>query len=283
MRVALGHTFEAPAGVVESANAALAALAPRSERVNWLHCYYEPGDPWEPIERLVIAEVIPRATLARQRDAAPVGDSILDELEGPNPRTFARWNARKGRLVYASGVLTPSITERQWLLFRELDGLAMPQFVVQGSSGGHVRRLNRAEVRVLEDAGRTTEAPNPGDLPFALVDRRTIETLRERDRLSQWLRDQSREWESRSLEDVRAARQEAEKSFNRQLLRWLDAQFTDDMRADAKHVDLSALPQGRIEDEFDWDAVDEAFVDEDNHEAVTAANTPRGERTLVAF
>ena len=275
-------TYEAPAGAVEDANASLAALAPRSDRVNWLHCYFEPGDPWSPIERLMIAEVIPRATLARQREAVGVtGESLLDELEGPNPRTFARWDARRRRLVYRSGVLPPSITERQWLLFRELGGLAVPQFVVQGTCGGHVRRLNRAEVRILEAEGRSSEAPEPGDLPFARVDRRTLETLRERDRMAQWLK--ARAWEARTMDDVRAARKDTEKAFNRQLLRWLDSQFAEPMGEGMRGTDLSSLPAARIEDAVDWDAVDASFVDEDDFEAAAAANTPRGERTLVAL
>lgn len=283
MRVAIGRSYDAPSGVVDAANAALATLAPRSDVLNWLHCYYEPGEPWAPVERLVIAEVIPRSALEANRRAMHVpGESLLDELEGPNPRAQAVWSHRQQRFVYPDGVLPPSITHRQWQLFRAIDGFALPQWIVQGDAGGHVRALNRAEQRVLAEVGRASDVPAPGALPFAVVDDRTVQKLRQRDRLSEWLKSRGAEWSRRNVDDVARARRDVEKAFNRELLSWLDSQFQEQLSEDARHVDVSDLPLESLEDSLDWDAVDAAFLDDTDVDAVTAANTTRGERTLVA-
>ncbi|MCC7053985.1 MAG: hypothetical protein IT355_12045 [Gemmatimonadaceae bacterium] len=283
MRVSVGRTADAPHGAVAAANAALAQLAPPSETLHWLHCYYEPGDPWAPVERLVIAEMVPRAVLGRQRAHDPLGESLLDELLGPHPRAAATWSPARQRLVYPAHVLPPSITARQWALFRELDAFALPQVIVQGTGGGHVRHLNRTEQRVLAEFGRAIEAPAPGALPWAVVDTRTLALLRERDRLREWLRTATTDWARRTPADVQRARKATERAFNAQLLRWLDTQFVDLLSEDAGRADISHLPTARPEDAMDWDAVDAAFLDEDDADAQAAASTPRGERTLVAF
>ena len=283
-RVSVGRTYEAPAGVVDAANAALATLAPRSDVLNWLHCYYEPGEAWAPVERLVIAEVIPRSALEANRRAVNVaGESLLDELEGPNPREFARWSPRLERFVYPDGMLPPSITLQQWKLFREIEGFALPQWIVQGDAGGHVRALNRMEQRVLSEVGRSSDVPAPGALSFAVVDARTVEKLRQRDRLGEWLKSRGADWSRRNVDDVARARRETEKAFNRELLSWLDSQFQDHLSDDARHVDLSSMQTQALEDSLDWEAIDAQFLDDTDVDAANAANATRGERTLVAM
>lgn len=278
MRVRVGRTCDAPTGVVEDANARLAAIAPRHARLHWLYCYFEPGDWWEPVERLVIAEVVPRLVLAQNRHAVGVtGESLLDELEGPHPRAHAEYDARLQRLVYREGVLSPNITARQWQLFREIDGFAMPRWYVQGSRGGHARAFDPHQQRMLMAADLPMDPPSLGDLPWATVDSRTIDQLAQADRFRSF----ARAWATRTTDDVRAARRAAEREYSERMTGWLREQLTDVIAEIPGTIDLSAAPVEDPATQFDYEAA-LALEDDPADEYAQKHAAPRGGRILIA-
>lgn len=262
----LGIQFDAPAGVVEAANHRLASLAPRSDVLHWLHCYWEPGEPWCPVERLVIAEMTPHWELAAQRQfyraCGEDGQTLLDELEGPNPRWGASWSPEKQRLVYQSHVLPPAITQRQWWLFQEYRCFAMPVWIVQGDRGGHKRRFNESEKALLRMAKRPPDPPAPGALPYATLDERTIAQLRRMDRLGRWLGARATAWRERTSDDLRAERAAEERAFRVELLRWLDEQLYEPAAEIAARVNLSDLPYMSAAKQAECEAAEERLLTE---------------------
>lgn len=274
MQIRLGRQCEPPAGVVADANARLAQLAPPHPRLHWLHCYYEPGDWWDPAERLVIAEVVPRRALAANRHAVGVtGESLLDELEGPHPRAHATYDPIVGGLVYRTGTLRPSITARQWELFRAIDGFAMPRWYVQGSQGGHLRAFDPSQQRLLHAEGLPMDPPALGELPWAVVDERTIDQLAQLDRFRAFARD----WASRTAEDVVQARRDAERHYRERMTGWLRQQLTDVIDEIPGTIDWSAAP---VQDEaHDADAA--LALEEDPSDEYAARHATPRRRILV--
>ena len=124
-----------PAGVVARWQPELDVLAPRTSLgLAHLRLVWEPGEEWCPVERWIVYEMHPA-------NRAPFG--IYDDLTGPNPRNFGRYdatwdnrNGTRGRFVRTRHF---GITMRQWLLFRETGFFGRPIWVVQGRYGGHKR------------------------------------------------------------------------------------------------------------------------------------------------
>lgn len=186
--IQLGRTSEAPAGDLERLNRFLAELAPRwiyrhaaATEPAWLLAYFEPGDAWAPVERIVVAEMYPRKNLlAEHRFLRALGEgsdaSKFAELEGPNPRWGGHYEPGVG-FVHATWRPPPTITERQWLLWREHGALAIPTFILQGAAGGHPRHYSPWEreyrrVTLRQHEPGTLVPPVPGDRrqPFVRVD-----------------------------------------------------------------------------------------------------------------
>jgi hypothetical protein len=135
-------------------------------------------------------------------------DSKLSELEGPNPRRGAEYQPEAlvpaltrylhphGRLVYPNdGRRSPTISERQWLLWREHDALAVPMWVVQGHEGGHPLQWTRLEIAMNQVmATGKTRPPAVGELPYATGDRRVIERLMEWQEVQRLTKEVREDW-----------------------------------------------------------------------------------------
>jgi hypothetical protein len=248
--IALGRQWSAPEGVVEAANALLWEIAPPSPVTNWLVAYWEPGEPWCPVERVIIAEAEPYASLvgarrlAQQMGCYEPGDVTLDELEGPDPRSapgthycdpFGGWCFCKRdrswapQVVYGNA-MPPSISQRQWEHFR---GLHVPEtrgchlhpfWLAQGTGVGHVRRLNETAKAIARMTyGPTFDVPAAGDAPYAVLDRRALGVLKEMDAMEKWRL--SRDWKSRTAADQREYVASEQRAFRARLVRWMDLQF----------------------------------------------------------
>ena len=189
-RIAWGLQREAPAGVAERANEELQRYTPKDRGLPYLYCYWEPGEPWCPIERFVIAEMYPRAMIVAEHNfmvlsGASPHETRFAELNGPSPRAGAYYDKVLGRLVFRTDEwiegqaveLRPTFTLRQWTLWRTEGALAKPVWVVQGEHGGHKRRFNLFEETLLKMQRKPAEAPVPGKLPYAEPDRRTYGAL----------------------------------------------------------------------------------------------------------
>ena len=222
--------WEGPVGAADEANRLLAQISPPSEIVHWLHCYWEPGERWQPVERLVIAQMVPRGSLQAQFDFYRMmgddgGDTLFAELEGPNPRESGHYDRVKGEYLYDG--LPPNITQRQWLLWREQRAYALPLWIVQGSYGGHKRTFSPRERKILRMNGKPNIAPAPGQLPFARFDRRILEKLFAMDRLQKWMEVRQSDWTNRTLEEASADRARLEQEAEDAIYGWLDSQIAD--------------------------------------------------------
>lgn len=189
-RIEWGLVREGPAGVVERANEELQRFTPRDRGLPYLYCYWEPGEPWCPVERFVIAEMFPRSMIVAEHNFMVVSgasqyETRFAELNGPSPRAGAYYDKVLRRLVFRTDgwiddqaiELKPSFTFRQWSLWRSHGALANPVWIVQGASGGHKRRFNGFEETMLRMSRKPHVAPVPGSLPYAPPDNRTWDAL----------------------------------------------------------------------------------------------------------
>jgi hypothetical protein len=150
-------------------------IAPPSSCLSWLLLHWEPGDPWQPVHRWIVMQMIPRKA---------INNLVLAELEGPNPRDFGSYDSTKGRFVRHKQTL---ISRQQWELYRKWNCLAVPFWIIQGENGGHKKKFSKTEERIIAMAtGRSpneVSPPAPGDLCYAEPDERLIEKLGQMDRL----------------------------------------------------------------------------------------------------
>lgn len=222
---------------------ALAELAPKSELMPWLHLYWEPGESWCPVERFVLANMVPKAVLRAEHNFYQLmtgetyeNASLYSELESPNPRTGGHYCAdgwclcakKRDRFVHA-GDLPPSITQRQWFLYQEFGAHAIPCWIVQGTRGGHKRHFNELEQLVLKTHGRPFTAPVPGQkgYPFAHPDLRMVAAMRKVDQLIAWHESNQKDWRLRSDRDVAQTKKSRKKDFHNAIYEWLDGQLEE--------------------------------------------------------
>lgn len=136
---------------------------PKVRAVIW----WEAGDTWEPIQRWMIYQMLPKST---------IHPSILAQLEGPHPRSKGRYSAQLERWVDGPA---PDITRTQWELYHQFGGLAKPYWVLQGGEGGHRYALEKYERVLLHHVTGRKDVFAPGDLPYCEPDQRTWNQLRE--------------------------------------------------------------------------------------------------------
>jgi len=156
----------------------LARIAPRSDRLPWLHLLWEPGETWAPVQRFEIRELDPCL------DFCDI-DILADYAEHPRSPSRGRWvqDAQGVRRWKSYG--GPSL--RQWELFQEFRCLSRRVWVVQGPNGGHPFELSQAERMFKRALGLDdADTPAPGSLPYAEPDRRTWRRVAELDRLRKW-------------------------------------------------------------------------------------------------
>lgn len=148
---------------------ALDKIAPPAEFDNKARAviWWEPGDEWEPIQRWMIYQVLPRKAIP---------PDILLQLMGNHPRSKGRYSQRMRCWVDGPA---PSITRTAWEIFRVTGGWAKAYWVVQGPNGGHRFKLQRWEGVLSMLHGGKPDTPAPGDLPYAEPDERTFQKLRE--------------------------------------------------------------------------------------------------------
>lgn len=234
----------------------------RSDRGTWLVAYYEPGYVGQPVERWVVAEVVPKAPIAneadfylRMGDRAAAEASEYAQLTGPSPLegAYLGWkteeDAKAGkpkRLIHPKvqdGTILPyTITYRQWVLFKELGGKANPFWIVQGESGGHPIRYNayqEAKLRLAAErdawrgmkARRIWETPSAGELPYAPPDMRVIEAIARAKEMAAYEKSVRDNWKAQVYADrefslaegdEQATLNDAERELAREYDAWLE-------------------------------------------------------------
>lgn len=154
-------------------------LSPMSDGQAGLAIAWEPGDPWEPVQRWFIYELIPKAHIQ---------PAILRQLEGPHPRSkghpcfgtnaYGTWCAcAKPAHRWVDGP-APMISRQTWELYRKFGAYARRLWVIQGKHGGHKYQFAGWESRLSAAAGGPRHPPFAGDLPYAEPDSRTWEGVR---------------------------------------------------------------------------------------------------------
>mgnify|MGYP001610249587 CR=1 FL=1 len=169
-------------------------IAPPSNFVSWLLLRWEPGDPWEPIERWVIWQMRHPRFLRRRPD-------IVQELRGPHPRSTGHFCSagphsqcgiahcyRRTKRESWYGGAARQIDRAQWELFRDTGHVGTRWWVIQGDNGGHRHRLDEIETRItrIMTKGKVSDTPAPGDLPYADFDSRTFVKVAALDKVRMW-------------------------------------------------------------------------------------------------
>jgi len=210
-----------------------------------------PGEPYEPVGRWVIYEII-----TQLRTVPP---DFLADIRGPNPRTIGYWARDKGESFdrWHSDSLVSHV---QWKLFQETGGFPNLTWIIQGDKGGHLYKLGPTEIGALKEIGcEDADTPLPGDLPYADYDQRVSGKLAARDRLRKWRR--SMGWDERGMTKteagllVRRERREVEMEYNMKTLEWLNGQIDDAM---------SDLSRANLPQVSDFSHVEPVRVDEDD-------------------
>lgn len=162
-------------------------------RLAWLHLHFHPV--WE---RWVLYQVVPhQATNGLVRRDREEGAPLL--------------NLERGLLDIG-----------QWQVYQETGCYASPFWVVQGDHGGHRRRFWPYERALAEMHGLPGELPAPGDLPYAEVDRRTFDQLRQVDQAGKW--NKILEYCDRNQQMLDEQEKEGQREVKRQLWKWVQDQ-----------------------------------------------------------
>jgi len=210
------------------------------EQVSRLVLHWLAGLEGEPVQRWAIWEVLPTAEVGKvleQERAFGVRNSLTEALwkalAGPDPRTLGHLDAKTKRWRTSS-----LVSREQWDLHREVGGLPMLSWIIEGPKGGHSWQCGMFEQGFLMAAGveaDTVQAlaqawPNPGSQPFAPYDQRVFRALQERDQLRQWR--ESLKWTERMNRTAAGLIVEGEHTKRHQFMldrvfRWLDNQIGD--------------------------------------------------------
>ena len=139
---------------------------------------WEPGDPWQPIDRWFLwIAVDPSHHLIEPWN--------ITALRGPNPRSKGHYcgdgyclcDEKRGHWV---GGATRFITGHQWRIYRETGLYATPWWIIQGNRGGHRYRWDKDELASVVSGlkGFGHQPPMAGDLPYAPFDQRVLRAIR---------------------------------------------------------------------------------------------------------
>jgi hypothetical protein len=198
----------------------LAELSSPTDKFTHLKLLWEPGYPWEHVERFMIYQMIPRHGMN-----SPLQLAVLEQLEHPLPpsKMGNYYDTVLGRFVSNPDCL---ITERAYWLYRETGCWGRPYWVIQGTQGGHKRWFSPVEQKFLKLAGLPSDPPAPGDLPYAPFDERVMAKLTAQDMMKgthSGLR-----FRKAKLGGVYDARYEDDETrFREELVAWLKTQVDE--------------------------------------------------------
>jgi hypothetical protein len=224
LRATEALTYCAHRDVPPEWQAALEAIVPRSAVVPWLLLYWHAGQPYEPTQRWVVYECVPNLAL--------VPPDHLRDLQGDSPRTRGTWRPDPtvpGGQRWCSDSLH---SLAQWEIFGATHCYPKLFWIIQGSRGGHVWRLDHVLRNFKLSLGQG-DVPNIGDLPYAEWDTRVAEQIGRYDRLRQWHAERAQPWTDRALHQTAAGlwvQQDAharEQRYAAEMLKFLDAQIED--------------------------------------------------------
>ena len=183
----------------------LRAFSPISTRTSWLAFRWADGVPDEPIGRWMLYECSPT-----------MSDEIRSYLGG-TPWWAMPKDRQPGRRQLVSAY--------QWEMYRKHRVWARPFWCLQGDRGGTPTAYGELERKLLHLAGKPTDPPTYGSLPFAPFDARAERAIREREALWTLGKKIDRLTQQGVAEHLKAESVEAEKQFRAKFLAWIDETF----------------------------------------------------------
>lgn len=188
----------------------LARVTPKTDRYSWLNLVWVAGEPWAPVQRWCLYQMVP------ERLTPPW---IASYLDGPNPRTMGYWSQRKQEWISKA----PPISELQWLLWREHRAYGQLWWIVQGEHGGHRAQLSDFESKLVRIRGYEGAWPEVGDLPYAPFDRRVLDRVVAFDKMQSYR--MMAEFAERSPEQLDSEEHDTAAFMRQELGRWLFGQI----------------------------------------------------------
>lgn len=219
----------------------LDVLCHRAERLNWLKILWEPGDPWAPVQRWEIREML----ALDDRLGEDLRLQLLEIYRGPHPRQDGHWIGEGETRRWHSN---QPVSKTQYELYHETGCHSLRVWVVQGEKGGHPFELSHAEQKYLRNMGYgITDTPPPGALPYAEPTEMTWSRLAAMDKMRGWA--ERLAWDQRQYGVTQAglivARQHLaeEQLWGARLIQYLDDSITGalDNVADSALPDFSDL------------------------------------------
>lgn len=258
----------------------LESVVPKSDRVTWLQLVWQPGLPYEPVQRWELYEMTP--------NLASVPPYIMDALKGPSPRSEGEWVPDPKIPEHLGGKrwLSASLVSLvQWELYRATGCYGQRFWILQGFRGGHKWKLSDAERNYLASFGvpgrdgKAPDTPRPGDLPYAEWNALSKAQILRFDRLRKW--HLAKSWEDRSVDRTAAGlyvqkdRRAEEQRFAQTMLKWLDQQVEDAVSEIPRSLmpGNSDLPDGDHYYNKDEDALERELVEST---ASAPSPVPRG-------
>lgn len=246
----------APPEVVAAWQDRLDGICPRSDAAGWLRMRWMPGEPWAPVQRWVIDEMVPHQLLRSlaadaERDQRRLVYGLwLSELDGPHPTH--RWDAIAGQVRRGRN---QAVARFQWELWRAERCWAQPVWVVQGPYGGHKRWYDDLEQRVAAMGGLPTSPPRPGALRYVEPSEATFTRLAAYDRIRQAKQDLRL---IRSGRQFRLASERIMASLLRDIYTHVEAVYYDTRSL----RDLDDLPRSERDpvDYAEWERLEESFI-----------------------
>lgn len=212
---------------------------PRNERLSWLKLIWIAGD--ETVSDFGRLRVDPVQRWVLFQCTSVVPSAVLPLLLGPPP------HPKDNRIP---------LMREQWDLYQSDQVYGQPYWIIQGERGGHKRRFNKFEQKLLKAQRLPCDAPVAGALPYAPFDNRVIDKIVAFDHVQFWSR--AIELDERKPDDLDAEERETTKAMRAWLLNWLESQV------DAQ---MDSIPIGRIQTSRDVAPLD---VDLERHQLITA-------------
>jgi hypothetical protein len=243
---------------------ALRDISPISEDRGWLELVWESGDPWCPVQRWELYEM--------------VHPSVIDPMElfalrGANPRAtghpctslpISSWAARPAAdyqpchcrektEAWRDSESMVSLTE--WKLFQRTGYIGRPFWVIQGTTGGNKVGFTHEEGLLLEAEGYPPIAPPGGSLPYAPFDQRVVRQITRFNRLWQF-KNNIQEYRESMGPGYERYRKGVDKELRKQLVAHLKEQMHDVAEDFIRAADLGEL-DNVARTEIDYDRLDQ--------------------------
>lgn len=204
-------------------------IAPPGDTVSSLVILWEPGDPWEKLERWVIWQRYPL-----DRHGRAIVPQMIDRaaLEGASPRVTghycgAGWClcAMKANRWVDGNPLSYGIDYRTWELYQQTGRYHRRWWVVQGPDGGHPYRYDKWEQKLRRMAKQSPDAPFIGDLPYAEPNRLTWQRIGGLNLLR--AHRELQDFTSRTAQDFARADRDRDEAYEAAKLNWISDRLTD--------------------------------------------------------